>query len=52
MPVNQPVAIRHFHRTVTQEFSNSYGNSVTRNGFLYGGIDIHGNLWRLVTSRK
>jgi Tol biopolymer transport system component/predicted Ser/Thr protein kinase len=50
--VGQPSAIRHFHRTLTEEFSNSYGNAVTRNGFLYGALDLHGNVWRLVTAKK
>jgi len=35
---------------MVQEFSTSFGNPITADGFLYGGIAMRGNLWRLVTS--
>jgi hypothetical protein len=46
-PLGQIAPVRHFHKTMTQEFSNSFGNSITRDGFLYGGVDMRGNIWRL-----
>jgi eukaryotic-like serine/threonine-protein kinase len=46
--VGQPYPARHFHRTLTQEFSTSYGNAIGPDGFLYGGSTMTGDLWRLV----
>ena len=45
--VGKPFAVRHFHNTVVQEFSTSYGNAITADGFLYGGGILKANLWRL-----
>lgn len=45
--VGKPYAVRHFHRTMVQEFSTSYGNAITADGLLYGGNTMTGNLWRL-----
>jgi Tol biopolymer transport system component len=47
-PVGAPYAARHFHRTLTQEFSTSYGNAIGPEGFLYGGSAMTGDLWRFV----
>jgi hypothetical protein len=44
----KPYAVRHFHNTVVQEFSTSYGNAISPNGFLYGGGRLRANLWRLL----
>ena len=46
-PVGRPVPVRHFHGTIVQEFSTSYGNAISTNGFLYGGGTLKANLWRL-----
>jgi len=46
--VGQPYPARHFHRTLTQEFSTSFGNAMGPDGFLYGGSTMTGDLWRLV----
>jgi Tol biopolymer transport system component len=43
----KPYAVRHFHHTNVQEFSTSYGNAITADGFLYGGGRLKANLWRL-----
>ncbi len=45
--VGTPYAVRHFHSTIQQQFSNSYGNAFTSDTFLYGGSRDSGNLWRL-----
>ena len=47
-PIDAASAVRHFHKTMTQEFSNSFGNAITRDGFLYGGVDMRSNVWRLM----
>jgi hypothetical protein len=46
-PLGEPIAVRHFHDTLAQEFSTSMGNAITDNGFLYGGGVLTANLWRL-----
>ena len=46
-PVGRPVLIRHFHSTIVQELSTSFGNAISTNGFLYGGGTLNANLWRL-----
>lgn len=51
-PTGAPFPIRHFHRTMVQEFSTSYGSPITSDGFLYGGITMSGNLWRLTIPRS
>ena len=43
----KPFAVRHFHHTVAQEFSTTFGNAVSEKGFIYGGGLLKGNLWRL-----
>jgi dipeptidyl aminopeptidase/acylaminoacyl peptidase len=45
--VGKPFAVRHFHKTVTQEFSTSLGNAISEKGFIYGGGLLKANLWRL-----
>ena len=45
--IGKPFAVRHFHHTVTQEFSTTYGNAISTKGFLYGGGVLKANLWRL-----
>ena len=49
--VDKPFAVRHFHHTVTQEFSTSFGNAIGTAGFLYGGGNLKANLWRLTLPR-
>jgi hypothetical protein len=44
-PVGKPAAVRHFHST--NGMSTSYGNAVTRDGFLYEASVDSANLWRL-----
>ena len=45
--IGAPYPIRHFHRTMIQEFSTSFGSPITAEGLLYGGNTMKGNLWRL-----
>ena len=47
-----PFAVRHFHKTVTHEFSTSFGNAISADGFLYGGGNLKANLWRLTLSAR
>ncbi|MEP6783984.1 MAG: protein kinase, partial [Acidobacteriota bacterium] len=49
--IGKPFAVRHFHRTVTQEFSTSFGNAISEKGFIYGGGLLKANLWRLTMPR-
>jgi Tol biopolymer transport system component len=49
--VDKPYAVRHFHNTGLQEYSTSFGNAITSDGFLYGGGVLKANLWRLRLSR-
>jgi eukaryotic-like serine/threonine-protein kinase len=51
-PVGKPYAVRHFHYTPVQEFSTSFGNAITSDGFLYGGVVVKANLWRLIPATK
>jgi hypothetical protein len=47
-PTGAPVAARHFHQTIVQEFSTTFGNAITDEGFVYGATLLKANLWRLV----
>jgi Tol biopolymer transport system component len=47
-PVGTPFVVRHFHRPQEEQFSTSYGNPFTVDGFLYGGRRLRANLWRLI----
>ena len=47
-----PFAVRHFHKTVMQEFSTSFGNAISAKGFLYGGGRLKANLWRLTVAAR
>ena len=47
-PIDRPYAVRHFHRPMQEQFSTSYGNAITAEGFLYGGRRLRSNLWRLI----
>ena len=46
-PIGKPFAVRHFHHTVTQEFSTTFGNAISAKGFIYGGGVLKANVWRL-----
>jgi len=49
--VGQPYPVRHFHNPLqSDQFSTSYGNAITADGFLYGAARQTGNIWRLLLS--
>jgi Tol biopolymer transport system component len=43
-----PVPVRHFHGSDWTQLSTSFGNTITRDGFLYATIRRRGNIWSLV----
>jgi hypothetical protein len=49
--IDKPFAVRHFHHTVSQEFSTTFGNAISAQGFLYGGVTLKGNIFRLTLPR-
>ena len=48
--IGKPYPVRHFHSTIQEQFSNSFGNAFTADTFLYGGSRESGNIWRLSLS--
>jgi protein kinase-like protein len=46
-PIGTPCAVRHFHRPQEEQFSTSFGNPFTAQGFLYGARRLQANIWRL-----
>ena len=50
--MGQPLAVRHFHSPIQDDqFSTSYGNSITADGFLYGRSRTEGNVWTLTAAK-
>jgi dipeptidyl aminopeptidase/acylaminoacyl peptidase len=47
--IGTPASVRHFHdRNSQQGFGTGFGDAISSEGFLYEGIRVTGNVWRLL----